>query len=230
MQNRLNQYSLTFDTDWASNEALEFVYNILVKNNIKSNWFITHDFPLLKELKRNTDLFELGIHPNFLEGSTQGNTEDEIIENLLTLIPNCKIVRAHSVFQYGKLLSKYVSKYKITIDSGIFLPKYENIEVVEHLTPEGILFRIPIYWADDYELLISNSKWSSMEYNNENGLKVLLFHPIHVYLNTSSHLEYEKLKNSTVENIDYSKRGVYSLFEEFTNNKENNFKFISELI
>ena len=57
---------ITLDVDWAPDDVISSVAEILLKNKIKSTWFITHQTPLLHFFRENDNYFELGIHPNFL--------------------------------------------------------------------------------------------------------------------------------------------------------------------
>ena len=76
-----------FDIDWASDEVIRKVTEQLVEAKIKSTWFVTHDSPILDFFRSRKDLFSLGIHPNFLEGTSHGNSEEEILNNLMTIVP-----------------------------------------------------------------------------------------------------------------------------------------------
>jgi hypothetical protein len=65
---------LTLDIDWAPDAAIDFVAEILVSRGVKATWFVTHDSPGVRRLRARPDLFELGIHPNFLPGSSHGRS------------------------------------------------------------------------------------------------------------------------------------------------------------
>lgn len=208
---------LTFDIDWASDEVIRKVTEQLVEAKIKSTWFVTHDSPILDFFRSRKDLFSLGIHPNFLEGTSHGNSEEEILNNLMTIVPEAKVMRTHGVYQYGKLLSKIVKLSPITTDSSIFLPEMTNIKPVEHLTSQGSLKRIPIFWADDYELLKSGSDWNPIKYFSQPGFKVFLFHPIHVFLNTSNMDQYNLYKLKKISPNNHKINGVNTFFTRLLN-------------
>ena len=63
---------LTLDTDWAPDFVIDFVAKQLVAYQVRATWFVTHASPAVERLSQHSDLFELGIHPNFLPGSTHG--------------------------------------------------------------------------------------------------------------------------------------------------------------
>lgn len=223
---------LTFDVDWASDEILQEVLDLMVEARVKSTWFITHDTPLLDFFRSHSDLFELGIHPNFLDGTTHGNSEEEILKHLMDLVPEAEVVRSHSVFQSGQLLAKYAGLASIRLDSSIFLPEMSHIDLVTHLTPNGALSRIPIFWADDYELLKSESDWNPVKYFNQPGYKVFLFHPIHIYLNTLNFQEYEEYKKTGYKDSE-TELGVALFFNRLLgelNSRHYKPKFLKDLL
>tara|TARA_Y100000588_G_C14245584_1_gene921267 strand:+ start:1397 stop:2089 length:693 start_codon:yes stop_codon:yes gene_type:complete len=188
---------LTFDIDWAQDKMMESILEELLKRRMKSTWFVTHATPLLQVFRKYGDLFDLGIHPNFLEGTTHGESEEEILQHVSGLVPEAKVIRTHSVFQSGPLLSKIANLKSIQLDSSIFLPEMSNIQPVKHLTPNGPLFRLPIFWADDYELLKPQSDWTPEAYFKQEGHKVFLFHPVHLFLNSAGYSDYELFKKGS---------------------------------
>ena len=86
-----HQVLITLDVDWAPDFMINFVKDILIENNVKATWFITHNSDYVKELEK-TDRFELGIHPNFSNDSTQGNNAEDILSNLKKIVPTAKSV------------------------------------------------------------------------------------------------------------------------------------------
>ena len=68
---------LTFDIDWAPDWIIEEVLTILDLKKVKGTFFITHETPLNREIALRGH--NLGIHPNFLPGSSHGKNVFEII-------------------------------------------------------------------------------------------------------------------------------------------------------
>lgn len=190
---------------------MEPIFEELLKRRMKSTWFVTHETPLLQVFRKNSDLVDLGIHPNFLNGTTHGESEEEILQHVTGLVPEAKVIRTHSVFQSGPLLSKIANLKSIQLDSSIFLPEMSNIQPVKHLTPNGPLFRMPIFWADDYELLKPQSDWTPEQYFKEEGHKVFLFHPVHIFLNSTDFGYYESYKKGR-SNPSSARTGVMDFF------------------
>lgn len=196
MYRKMDDAVITIDVDWSPDFAIYKVVNILIDNNCKATWFLTHDSPVIRELFRYPELFDFGIHPNFLPESTHGSTDENIMKHLLKLFPGLSIVRTHALFQSSLLLKMMTTQFNIKIDSSIFLREVKNIEPFEIYYDGKKLLRIPIYWTEDGEM---NNPHPNFMLNckkmDEMGLKVFVFHPIHIYLNSNSMHKYKSIKN-----------------------------------
>jgi peptidoglycan/xylan/chitin deacetylase (PgdA/CDA1 family) len=67
-----NRVCVTLDVDWASDAMIDQTARILLEHEVPATWFITHASAAVDRLRDHPELFELGIHPNFLPGSTHG--------------------------------------------------------------------------------------------------------------------------------------------------------------
>lgn len=189
---------ITIDVDWACDEVIEYTIDFLEKNNAKATFFITHSTPLLEKL-RKSDLFELGIHPNFqwlLNGTSQYKDMEAVLENILSIVPEAKSVRSHSLVQSSPLLELFKIK-GLLYDVNLFIPWYSNIELYPIRHWNG-LCRLPYFWEDDVQC-ISHLNGNINGWNIDNllqhkGLKIFNFHPIHLYLNTEQIQRYEEAK------------------------------------
>lgn len=191
-----NDIAITLDIDWAPDYMIAHCLALLKQAGVKSTWFVTHDSPMLSVLKESVDTVELGLHPNFLPGSSHGESVTEVIRYVHALVPEAQSVRTHGVVQSGLILSELVRLTGVKMDATIFLPQMPFIQKVVHLTPHGELQRIGTYWADDYELLKPHRPWSINHLLDAQGIKVFNFHPIHIYLNTGSAGDYERFRQS----------------------------------
>ncbi len=223
----INKHVLTFDIDWAPDCAIEWLVNILVEKRIKATWFVTHDSPAIREIFKNSDLFEVGVHPNFLSGSTQGNDEESVMKHVMSLAPSARAMRTHALVQSTPLLEKAVKDFGIKIDVSLALPK------TPQLTPHKLYFshdcegivRVPYFFEDDYEMYSPLKCWdfSDAAYHVE-GLKVYDFHPTYLYLNADRMDGYNDLKKqgalNTLEEkvlkkaVNVKRPGVQKLFLE----------------
>ena len=107
----------------------------------------------------------------------------------------------------------------------------QNIVPVTHLTPHGSIRRLPVFWADDYEMLKDRTDWNVSKSIFGNGLKIFLFHPVHLHLNTPKHSLYEKNKRNGKRQI-FERRGACSYFTELLDlieNQEAETEFLNEI-
>ena len=98
-----SQFILTFDVDWVPDFIMEPVIKTLKTNKLKSTWFVTHQSDILDELQ-NDELFEFGIHPNFRNGSSHGDTPDQVLASMKRIVPRAQSVRSHGLLQSSDIL------------------------------------------------------------------------------------------------------------------------------
>ena len=193
----MNNYVITLDIDWAPDFVIDHIAEELIQREIKATWFVTHESEAIKKLLNKTDLFECGIHPNFLKNSTHGNSEKEILDYIVSIVPGAKVMRTHSLVQSTPLLRNIVDQYKIMTDASLFLPGASNLEphqiYFDHKN-EGMI-RVPYFFEDDIEMYNPSKSWDirDQRYHHE-GLKVFNFHPLFLYLNGDTMHQYEELK------------------------------------
>lgn len=214
----MKAHSITFDVDWAPDHVIDQVAETVLRFGLSATWFVTHSSPAVERLKRHPDAFELGIHPNFLPGSTHGSTYSEVLNHCVRLLPDAVSMRSHAVFQNGRLLSEIANSTRIRIECSTFLPEMPNVVPLKQHCSSRELLRVPFFWSDDYELGKPNTSWDVERLWSINGLQVYLFHPIHVFLNTTSMEHYETAKKnvrdaeSAYQQIENEKKGVAFAF------------------
>jgi hypothetical protein len=187
-----NRVFLTLDVDWASDDVFAHAIDLVDSLGARATWFITHDTPLLDRL-RNSDRYEIGIHPNFnpllFKGDTSlGSTPEEIVSRLLALVPGAKSVRSHSMTQSSWLLNLF-RRLGLTHDCNSFVPVESSIALKPWRGWEGLV-RVPYFWEDDLHA-IGGEPWDVTATTRHRGLKVYDFHPIHLFLNTPTPGHYE---------------------------------------
>ena len=200
----LNEFAITFDIDWAPDWSVLQTAAILIKKKIKATWFVTHDSPALHYLREHNDLFELGLHPNFQKDSTHGKRPREVMDNMMTIVPEAKSVRTHGLVQSSSLLKMMAEEYGIEYEVSILLRETPNISPHRLYTSKnGSLVRIPFFWEDDYEMMSPVPFFSFIPSNYKMpGLKIFNYHPIHISLNTSSFDFYQACKAKTPQMTD----------------------------
>jgi hypothetical protein len=194
--NYLNAFSFTVDVDWAPDFMIDEMALAFTEHKVKCTWFVTHSSPAIDRLKQNA-LFELGIHPNFLPGSSHGATEDEVMEYCMRLLPEAKVVRTHALYQNSGLLWNMSNRFGIEVDCSLFLPNTPNIipHTICHSAAEKPLVRVPFYWEDDVECLRPNRSWNvRRDLWSLPGIKTFNFHPFYVGINETDFKRYTRVK------------------------------------
>jgi Polysaccharide deacetylase len=220
----VNDVVVTLDVDWAPDFVVDAVADRLAARGVRATWFVTHTSPAIDRLRERADLFELGVHPNFLQGSTHGKTVDEVIAHVLELVPDAKSVRSHGLVQSGALIGTYATRTRLRVDASTFLPGHANLAPVVQWR-DGVGFtRVPFYWSDDHELEKPEPCWEAEPTLAVPGLKVLNFHPLHVYLDLGDPGPYERLKAAApalrdaprdlVDGLRREGAGVGTLFDD----------------
>lgn len=174
---------ITMDTDWAPDFVVQSVLQALALKRLNATVFCTDSM--------NIDFFEnieYGIHPNFMGDSTQGHSEDEILQHLLNLYPEAKGIRTHRLYYHSGLNTKFLD-HGLKYDSSIFLPFHPHIQSVK----TGII-RFPYFWSDNIHIC-ENMRFDILKIPNFDspGLKIFDFHPIHIYLNTNDMNYYRRI-------------------------------------
>lgn len=187
------QVVLTFDVDWAPDFAIDTIADELVHRGVRATWMITHSSPALERLREHPDLFELGIHPNFMPGSSQGSTPEEILDHCMALVPEATTMRTHALVQSSPLMRTVVERTPVRCDASLFLLEASHVAPVGFPAEKGSLVRIPYVWEDDIEMLADEPSWSLDRFLARPGLQVFDFHPMLVYLNAPDMDPYRRL-------------------------------------
>lgn len=189
----MNDFILTFDVDWAPDWAIRKIAQVLIEKKVKSTWFITHDSKAIDELREQPELFELGIHPNLLAGSTHGKTEEQVLDHVLKIVPGAISMRTHGLFQTSNFLLKAYDR-GISIDVSLFLPRAAGLCPHQYRLQHSRLWRVPYFWEDDMEMFEPEPIWDLSDKRlYVDGLKIFDFHPIHILLNTIVFSKYKQL-------------------------------------
>lgn len=214
---------LTFDVDWADDEVLTHVLDKLRQHDCKATFFVTHDSPLIRRLKEDPQ-FERGIHPNFNrilfpDDTPSSNGVNAILEQLKTIVPEAVSVRSHSLV-HGTVLSNEFSRHGLQIDCNLYIPCSEAEGVRPWAFWNGMLY-VPFVWSDYIDALQMGRTDLETVLKLNGVLKVVAFHPNHIYLNVSSIEEYERFKASGLSAREYRQsfrnrsRGIGDVFDDF---------------
>jgi len=192
----IEDLAVTIDVDWMPDFMIDILAHELLMHEVKTTWFITHTSLAIERLKDRSDIFELGIHPNFLAGSSHGNTEDEVMCQVKELLPDAVSMRTHGLYQSSGFYYKVARDYNIKIDASILLPYSPGIVPHKFEGKAVEIVRIPCFWEDDLNMYSSTPLWHMDDTRLlRPGLKIFNFHPAHVVLNSIEMKCYEYLKS-----------------------------------
>lgn len=188
---------ITLDMDWAPDCVIQDVAQRLIERRVKSTWFVTHDTPALDLLRKHADLFELGIHPNFKEGSSHGHTMEEIVEHCLHLVPEAISARSHGLIQSDYLWRHYALESPIRFECSTFAGRAPQTYAVRFHWAGDNLLRVPYVYQDNLEMSEPHPIWEATTFlQGKRGLQVFDFHPFYVYTNSTSMDIFERVKQT----------------------------------
>lgn len=186
--NNLNKrFLLTLDIDWCPDYMLDWVVELLISLEVPAVFFVTHNTPILQKIRLNS-LFALGIHPNFNPGSTHGKTIEEIYQHVLEIVPEARVARSHSLNISSLHLDYLMRETNIVVENSLLFPLYKNADFCTYEQAGNKIYRVP-YIFDDYYALNSKKAFSFFTSEAEElqgELNIINFHPVHLYMNTTS--------------------------------------------
>ncbi|GAB2176168.1 polysaccharide deacetylase WbmS family protein [Dongia sp. agr-C8] len=186
-------FVLTSDTDWASEYAVDRLVDFTTDAGIKPTVFVTHESARLNAAAAKGEV-ELGIHPNFLPGSSHGADVDAVIAHVFKLAPDTKLWRSHA-FVDGTHVAVKLHQAGIRIDSNVCLYMQQGLMPLEHWI--GIR-RFPVFWEDDVHWH-RGGNWDFVRYRDAffaPGLKVVNVHPFIYALNIPDEATYTAVKGN----------------------------------
>ena len=131
---------------------------------------------------------ETGVHPNFL-----GNAdEDAVLSHLLAAFPGAAGVRSHELYFSSRLLPLFAHKGVRYFSNDLM---FLHSDLRPYYDWSGLV-RLPLYWEDDVHCLYFEDRFDCAALQLEQpGLKVLNFHPVHLFLNTREIADYQAAKS-----------------------------------
>ena len=191
---------IALDIDWAPDFVIDSVARKLIEARTPATWFVTHQSKAVARLAERPDLFELGIHPNFLPGSTHGKSVDEVLDAVMKMAPEAVSMRTHGLVQSTSILDRVMALTPIKIDASMYLAHASGVEVVDYWWNGRHMTRVPFIWEDDLEWQRPKPVWQAEKMVDRPGIKVFAFHPMHVFLNSKDPSAYNVLKGQ-VKNL-----------------------------
>lgn len=105
MLKKIKEEIITFDVDWAPEEAIQYSIDLVLESNSKATFFATHSSEVLKKYV-DSDQIEVGIHPNYYKSTNFEHLIDELIEHY----PKATSVRAHGLYSSSNIVKLYEKK------------------------------------------------------------------------------------------------------------------------
>lgn len=177
---------MTFDTDWVPKWMIEDILDML--EDIPATFFVT-DREAAETLS-SIKTIESGIHPNFMPGSSHGNSPEEVVRHLLEFVPEAKSARSHNLVQDTTILNLF---HVFGIEADLNNVEYRNPHIKSFKYWNGIT-KLPFNHEDGIAM-VRQDGFAVEEWMLNASLFIPSFHPIHIALNSASLNSYYKLKN-----------------------------------
>jgi hypothetical protein len=203
----LGPVALTFDLDWAPDWCVRECYDMCRQAEVKATFFATNPLPVLADMAADPR-FELGLHPNFLPGSTQRAdlskplTYAAVLEYLTEFLPKASSFRTHALYGDSFLYVEIEERWpNLTTDVSFFThfqPLFEPL-YLWHSTAKRPLVRLPFQFEDDMACLSPSFDYEAFLAHIRKEEKqrpvIFNFHPMQVALNSRTLANYRALKN-----------------------------------
>jgi len=180
---------ITLDVDWAPDFIIRDVAELLRSAGVRSTWFATHESEAIRELEKDP-LFEIGIHP---ASYTTDGMKDSMRE-MKRLFPQADSLRTHGLFHSSILRHAETVDHGIRIDSSTYLREMPHISPFYTYYDSKPLLSVPFFWTEDGEMYAPGSSFQAERIVEVPGLKVLDYHPVHIWLNSRTMDRYNGLK------------------------------------
>ena len=220
-------FCFTSDIDWASEAVLDHFFRQLPMEDLKMTMFVTHKSERV-EREFLAGRIQRGIHPNFLPGSSQGNTFREVIETCMSFAPEATCTRSHRAFAVTDTEHLLHNDFHIKCSSNVFTT------LAPRITPfwlESKLLQIPVFFEDGSFLYnqLGLSIQPFLNFFKSPGLKVISLHPMNMVFNTPylswmrqikdsmSREEFNRIDAGTIARHRNRERGIFNTAEEILN-------------
>jgi hypothetical protein len=211
-------FVLTADQDWAPEWAVSAFLDVARRWRVPLHIFRTNPSPVLDEAVARGDV-EHGWHPNFLPGSSHGDTTSAVLQYCQTHFPGARTARSHC-FAEDTFRWQALAGAGIVGDSQGATACQAELMPYVHWT--GIV-RFPVYFEDDVffamkpDVLdldaIAPTLFSP-------GLKIFNFHPTFVACNTPSRAHYDAQRSrvfgtaAPAPGVTWTGRGTADVLED----------------
>jgi len=185
-----SSFCFTTDIEWAPEWAIKTLFELADSYDIPLTPFITHDSEYLRRRFAGTsDAHLVGIHPNFLPGSTHGDSVGGVIEHTTGLWPQARSFRSHCFYDETRM-NRQMADRGFRYDSNLCAFLQPGLVPLRTATQ---IIRFPVFWEDDVHSSFG-MPWTIEAIDEElrsPGLKIFNVHPPRVALNVPDEAFYE---------------------------------------
>ncbi len=211
-------FCFTSDIDWASEAVMNEYFKIVNELDIHPTVFITHHSDQI-EINFKKGKIERGLHPNFMNNSSQGNSFKEIIETCVKFAPEAYGFRSHRAFDLTDVTHLMHNEYDFKYVSNQITIFQPSIKPILH---ESGLINFPVFLEDGThlynELDLNFKKYKDLFCNP--GLKIISFHPMNFVFNSPTlsfmrqikdsltREEYNNISTATINKLRNKNKGI----------------------
>ncbi len=174
-------FCFTTDIEWAPEWAIQDLFALADEHGVRLTPFVTHPSKHLAQRFAAAAPGTVGVHPNFLPGSTHGSSVGAVIDHVTRLWPSAHSFRAHCFYDETRM-NRQMAARGFTYDSNLCAFLQPGLVPLRTVTP---IIRFPVFWEDDLHSG-SGRPWTVAALEAElrsPGLKIFNVHPLRVALN-----------------------------------------------
>jgi len=184
------KYHITCDIDWSPDFAVYRLAKELQQSGIAATFFVTHESDVLSDLREMGH--SLGVHPNFLHGSSHGTSTHSVMEHVLEIVPEATIMRTHCLYQSSRIFEVIARDFSnVRIDLSLLTYQSHFVSSTWLHFEDAAIRRINYNWEDDIAVADPGIDW--IQPRELSPVAIYDFHPIHVALNSSHLSQYRQL-------------------------------------
>ncbi|HEY8807962.1 MAG TPA: hypothetical protein VIN70_10315 [Candidatus Limnocylindria bacterium] len=175
-------FCFTTDIEWAPEWAIEDLFALADSYEVRLTPFLTHRSAYVsRRFAGSKDAGTVGLHPNFLPGSTHGGSVAEVIEHVTALWPEARSFRSHCFYDETRM-NRQMADRGFRYDSNLCAFLQPGVVPLRTVTQ---IIRFPVFWEDDVHSGFG-MPWTIEAIDLElrsPGLKIINVHPPRVALN-----------------------------------------------
>ncbi len=216
---------ITSDTDFVSDGILSYAYSTLT--DTPCTFFVTGNSDFVATTMSQNKLWEVEPHPNFIDGSTHGNSIGRVFDTVNSFKVNGAGFRCHRYFFSNDVAERFADigyKYSSNVCT--------DLQCVPPFKTRYGLMEFPIFFEDGGFLKYHgtpNFERVLDRMNNPDGIYVFNFHPIHIALNSCDFTTSRALKD-TLSYEQYRALSMQDVFKVRNSKQYGMSDFLNDLL